>query len=101
MKKLSALTSLTWLGLLLACFCMQPAGAADWKMEPSGSRLEFIATFEKSPAPGIFKDFDVRLSFDPEQPAPSRLIVSIRVTSADMASADINTQYGDRRDRMV
>ena len=91
MKKRSALTSLAWSGLLLAGFGMQTARAADWKMEPSGSQLEFIAIFEKSPAPGVFKDFDTRLSFDPDQPSHSRLDVTIRVASADMASADINT----------
>lgn len=79
------------LALLLNCAAMQPTRAADWKMEPAGSQLEFIATFEKTPAPGVFKDFNVRLSFDPEQPSNSRLDVSIRVASADMSSADINT----------
>lgn len=59
-------------------------------MEPAGSRLEFAATFEKSPAPGMFKEFDTRLSFDPEKPAGGRLDVRIRVASADMSSADIN-----------
>lgn len=76
--------------LLLACAQFQSARAADWKMDPAASRLEFSATFEKAPAPGVFKDFDVRLRFDPEKPADSRLDVTIRVPSADMASADIN-----------
>lgn len=91
MRKLSGLISLIGLGLLLACWQAPHARAADWKLEPAGSRLEFIATFEKTPAPGIFKDFNVRLSFDPEQPGSGRLDVTIRVASADMASADINT----------
>lgn len=75
---------------LLACAALQHARAAEWKMDPAGSRLEFIATFEKTPAPGVFKEFDVRLSFDPEKPAGSRLDVAIRVASADMVSAEIN-----------
>jgi polyisoprenoid-binding protein YceI len=78
------------LGLLLACLALQQACAADWRLAPSGNRLEFAATFQKTPAPGVFKDFDVRLRFDPQKPADSRLDVSIRVASADMASADIN-----------
>ena len=64
--------------------------AADWKMDPAGSRLEFAATFEKTPAPGVFKEFGTRLSFDAEKPADGRLEVTIRIASADMASADIN-----------
>ena len=84
MKRLACLVS------LLACAALQMAHAADWKMEPVGSRLEFVASFETVPAPGVFKDFDVRTRFDPQAPAGGRLDVSIRVASADMASADIN-----------
>jgi polyisoprenoid-binding protein YceI len=76
--------------MLLACAALEHAHATDWRMDPAASRLEFAATFEKTPAPGVFKEFDVRLSFDPEKPAGSRLDVAIRVASADMASADIN-----------
>ena len=77
------------LSLALAAL-QQSAHAADWKMDPAGSRLEFAAQFEKTPAPGVFKDFDVRLGFDGDSPAGGRLDVTIRVASADMASADIN-----------
>jgi len=78
------------LGLLLVWTALQHARATDWKMDPTGSRLEFAATFEKTPAPGVFKEFDLRLSFNPQNLADSRLDVSIRVSSADMGSADIN-----------
>ena len=66
------------------------ATAADWRMDAAASRLEFAATFEKAPAPGVFKEFDARLAFDPDKPAGSRLDVTIKVTSADMTNADIN-----------
>jgi len=82
-----------WLALLaglLAAAAIQAAVAADWKMDAAGSRLEFAATYEKIPAPGIFKEFDTRLRFDPEKPADGRLDVTIKIASADMASADIN-----------
>jgi len=84
MKKLISL------GLLLVWTALQHARATDWKMDPTGSRLEFAATFEKTPAPGVFKEFDVRLRFDPQKASDSRLDVGIRVSSADMGSADIN-----------
>jgi polyisoprenoid-binding protein YceI len=81
--------TLLWLcGLLLA----GPALAADWKMDPAGSTLEFIATFEKTAAPGVFKEFDARLRFDPEKPAGSRLDVAVKVTSADMNIPDVNKE---------
>ncbi len=84
MKKLTCLIP------LLAGATFQMAHAADWKADPSSSRLEFVASFETAPAPGVFKDFDVRTSFDPQAPAGGRLDVTIKVASADMASADIN-----------
>jgi polyisoprenoid-binding protein YceI len=67
-----------------------PAAAAEWRMDPAASKLEFAATFEKTPAPGVFKEFDARLSFDPEKTADSRLEVTIKVASADMVNADVN-----------
>ena len=73
-----------------------PALAADWKMDPSGSRLEFVATFEKNPAPGVFKEFDARLSFDPDKPAGGSLHVTIKVTSADMNIPDVNKEIRNK-----
>ena len=77
------------LGMLLAG-ATHLAQAADWKMDPSGSTLEFIATFEKTAAPGVFREFDTRMRFDPEKPEGSRIDVTIKVTSADMRSAEVN-----------
>jgi polyisoprenoid-binding protein YceI len=59
-------------------------------MEPAQSRLEFVATFEKSAAPGVFKEFDTRFRFDPDKPEAGRLDVTVKVTSADMKSSDVN-----------
>jgi polyisoprenoid-binding protein YceI len=80
------------LGLLLAV----PALAADWKMDPAGSKLEFVATFEKNPAPGVFKEFDARLRFDPDKPAGGSLDVVIKVTSADMNIPDVNKEIRNK-----
>ena len=79
-------------GLLLAGPAPLFAQGADWKMVPSGSKLEFVATFEKNPVPGVFKEFDTRLRFDPGRPAGSRLDVTVKVTSADMNIADVNKE---------
>lgn len=84
MKRLAFVVS------LLAAIAFQSTHAADWKMDPADSRLDFVTTFETAPAPGVFKEFDVRASFDPEAPAGGRLGVTIKVATADMASADIN-----------
>ena len=85
---------IAWLGLcgLLLAGAPHAARAADWKMDPAGSKLEFVATFEKTPAPGVFKEFDTRLRFDPEQPAGGSLDVTVKVTSADMSIPDVNKE---------
>lgn len=75
--------------LLLAAACA-PAQAADWRMDAADSRLEFIVTFEKTPAPGVFKSFDTRMSFEADKPEAGRLEVTIQVTSADLGIADVN-----------
>jgi len=88
MKRIVALLGLCG----LATFTPHAALGAEWKMDPAGSRLEFIATFEKTPAPGVFKEFDARLRFDPDKPAGSSLEVLIKVTSADMNIRDVNKE---------
>jgi polyisoprenoid-binding protein YceI len=81
---------------LICCLVAFPVAAADWKMDPSGSKLEFIATFEKAPASGVFKEFDARLRFDPARPAGGSLDVTVKVTSADMGIADVNKEIRNK-----
>ena len=88
MKEIGGLLGLC--GLLAFAPC--PVQAADWKMDPAGSKLEFVATFEKTAAPGVFKEFDARLRFDPDKPAGGSLEVTVKVTSADMNIADVNKE---------
>ena len=76
--------------LALSFLLSAHAAAADWKMDPAQSRLEFIATFEKNAAPGVFKEFDTRFRFDPDKPEAGKLDVTVKVTSADMKNTDVN-----------
>ena len=48
---------------LVALVCTFPlaACAAEWRADAAASRLEFVATFERAPAPGRFKAFDARV----------------------------------------
>ena len=82
---------LAWLALtgLLAAGPLHAAPLA-WKSDPAASRLDFVASFERSPVPGAFREFDARLRFDPEQPAGGSLDVTINVASADMKIPDVN-----------
>jgi polyisoprenoid-binding protein YceI len=81
-----------WL-LALSALASGPVLAADWKLDPAPSRLEFVATFEKNAAPGVFKEFDARLArFEPDKPEGAKLEVTVKVTSADMKSGDVNRE---------
>ena len=82
-------------GALLALIMAAAAAgahAADWTMDPAESRLEFVATFERTAAPGVFRTFDARMRFDPDRPEAGAIDVTIDVTSADMNSADVNRE---------
>jgi len=78
------------LGGALLCATLTPARAAEWKMDQAASRLEFVASYERTAAPGVFRKFDTRLRFDPDQPESGSLEVTVAVASADMRNADIN-----------
>jgi polyisoprenoid-binding protein YceI len=67
-----------------------PLAAADWKLDGSASRLEFVASFQKAEAPGMFRQFDTRLRLDADKPGDNRLDVTIDVKSADMNNAEVN-----------
>lgn len=77
--------------ILIPVFALGAAAqAADWTMDPAASKLEFVASYEGSDAPGQFNDFGTELRFDPQQPAEGSLRVSVVMTSADMGNDDIN-----------
>jgi polyisoprenoid-binding protein YceI len=69
--------------------------AAEWKMDPAGSKLEFIPTYEGEKAPGVFKEFDTQLTLDPKKPAGNKLDVTIKIASADMNNSDMNEAIKD------
>lgn len=72
------------------------AHAAGWKADPAASKLEFVATFEGSAVPGVFRSFDARLGLDPERPSEGSLEVTIRTASADMGIADVNREIATK-----
>lgn len=84
MRKLAGVAALLLAG------AAPPAAAADWSMDASGSRLEFVASLENAAAQGVFREFDARMRFDPGGLAGSRIDVAVNVASADMSSAQVN-----------
>lgn len=76
-------------GSLLVC-AADLARAADWRMDPAGSKLEYIATLQKARVSGTFRQFDARVRFDADRLADSQVDVTVAMTSADMIDADVN-----------
>jgi polyisoprenoid-binding protein YceI len=81
---------IAWLLLAAAALRVEPAFASEWRADPAASRLEFIASFERAPAPGRFKAFDAHVKLDPDRATDGRVDVTIDVTSADMGNGDVN-----------
>lgn len=81
-----------WMGLagLLWLVCAGTAAAAEWRMDPAASRLSFQVSYQGQAAPGSFAEFSTLLHFDPGRPAGGKLDVTVKMTSVDMGSADIN-----------
>jgi len=78
------------LATTLLVVAAHPVQAADWTMDAGTSRLEFAVTFEKSVAPGVFREFDTRVRFDADKTTESRIDVGIATPSADMNIAAAN-----------
>lgn len=76
--------------VLVVATAANPEPCATWYSVADHSELHFIANFEGAPAPGEFHRFSVCMDFDPEQLRAGRLEVRVDITSADMASADVN-----------
>ncbi len=84
-----------WIGILLPLLLVfadtaSAAVATQWRMDPAASRLTFRALYQGEPAPGSFKQFDTRVHFDPTHLKESSLQVTVKLTSVDMGSTDIN-----------
>jgi polyisoprenoid-binding protein YceI len=81
---------------LVLASSVHAAAAADWRAVAGTSRLMFVATYERTPVPGTFRTFDVRLRLDPAAPADGALDVTIDIASATMQSADIDAAIAGR-----
>jgi polyisoprenoid-binding protein YceI len=84
--------------LSLALFAMlltaAPTHAAEWKLR-DGSAFTFEASFEGSPAPGRFEQFELELAFDPVNAADGQLRVTVNLAAADMGDPDMNGIIAD------
>ena len=66
-----------------------PALAVEWKMLED-SQFLFEASWEGTPLPGRFGEFDVRIEMDTGDVTSSSLTVTVELAGADMDDPDIN-----------
>ncbi|NJN51778.1 MAG: polyisoprenoid-binding protein [Gammaproteobacteria bacterium] len=76
---------------ILVLSVVLPAKAAEFTVDESHTRILFTAThLGFSVMPGIFREFDVKLDFDPVTPTNSALSVTIDAASIDMFDDELN-----------
>ncbi len=75
---------MTRFGLILAFFIggVAAAAAAEWTVDPAGSRLGFAGTQTGAPFIGRFKTWTAVIAFDPAKPEAGHVLVTVDVASA-------------------
>lgn len=71
-----------------------PALADAWCSTDAGM-LEFTTSFEGERLPGRFREFDVRLDFDPAKPGAASLRVTVDLGEADLGDPEMNAVLHD------
>lgn len=75
---------------LFSCLLIAaPASADNWRML-EGSELLFEPSWEGTPLPGRFDDFEVTLESNDGGVAGAQLTVTVRLSGADMDDPDMN-----------
>jgi polyisoprenoid-binding protein YceI len=75
----------TLLGLLV---CVSSAQAAHWNIDPSKSRLGFVAQWSGEPFAATFKTWKADIIFDPADLAHSRVLATIDLASESSGTPD-------------
>ncbi len=76
--------------LITALFLVVPfiSSAAEWKIIPEQSKIEFRATQNASIISGSFKKFSGKINFDPAQLKTSKVEIEIDMSSVEASLSD-------------
>ena len=69
--------------LIVAATAAAPALAAPWNVDAAHSQVNFSIKHFFTPVSGSFQEFEIELDFNEENPAASKVSVSIPVSSID------------------
>jgi polyisoprenoid-binding protein YceI len=83
LKKLLSIVSCMFVGLAFSA-----TASAQQKIIPSQSAIAFTSKQMGVPVDGKFEKFDAQISFDPKQPAASKIAFTIDIGSAVIGDAD-------------
>ncbi len=64
------------------------SNAAEWKIVPAQSKIEFKATQNSSAVTGSFKKFSGKINFDPAQLKTSKVEIEIDIVSVEASLSD-------------
>ncbi len=77
--------------LAALCLAWAPVALAQ-RVDPSGSELVFVTRMMGVPVQGRFTRWDIRLQFDPRQPAAATVALRIDVASASFAAGEVSAE---------
>lgn len=77
--------------LASAAFASMPA-VAQQKLVPAQSEIVFVSKQMGVPVEGRFKKFDAQLTFDPKQPATSKIGFTVDLGSASLGAAETEAE---------
>ena len=79
------------LGMMVATLAVVATpvlAVTQWQMEPVASKLTWVATFNKQPVTGEFKNWTAEIAFDETDLAASRIKVNVQLGSVESGDAD-------------
>ncbi len=89
----SRIFRITLLAALAATAGLAPAAAAGWSVDPAHTEVNFSVKHFFTPVTGSFDEYEIVLSYDPENPENSSVEAKIPVAS-------VNTGNGQRDDHL-
>ena len=80
------------LAVALVALLVPPLAQAQQKLLPAQSEIGFVSRQMGSPVEGRFRRFDAQVALDPKQFAAAKIVFTVDLASATLASTDTETE---------
>jgi polyisoprenoid-binding protein YceI len=84
--------ALASLAVALAMLLVTPLAQAQQKLLPAQSEISFVSRQMGSPVEGRFRSFDAQVMLDPKQLAAAKIVFTVDLASATLASTETETE---------